>query len=137
MIEQIDSFSLVSHGGSYESWPSKTKLLFDGVDTGKEVAGYIVELQFKVDENYLIITSYDCPFEESNSFILLDNSFKTLCVTELGQMYDSFLLEDYKIISDEEIILKYHGNYFIKLKIQAAKQGLFSKKLSYKRCAGF
>ena len=137
MIQKIDLFSLASHSGPYEFWPLKTKLRFDGVDTSKKIPGYVIELQFRLSDYYFVITSYDCPFEESNSFILLDKTFNTLCVVSLRQPYDSFLLEDHKIINDEEIMLKYHGDYFIKLKIQPAKRSLFSKKLSYKKCAGF
>jgi len=137
MIEIIDSFSLVSHEGPYELWPSKTKIIFEGVDTREEVAGYVVELQFKVGDHYLLITSYDCSFEESNSFILLNQSFETITITEIGQAYSSFLLEEHKVINDKEIVLKYDDDYFIKLKIQPNRRGLFSKKLSYKKCDGF
>lgn len=90
MIEEIKSFSLAKHEGPYETWPSKTDLFFDDKPTGKKIDGYVIEKQFKIDEHYLIITSYDCPFEETNNFILLDNNFIVRHKKWIVRPYNSF-----------------------------------------------
>lgn len=78
MIEEIKSFSLAKHEGPYETWPSKTDLFFDGKPTGKKIDGYVLEKQFIIDDYYLIITSYDCPFEETIYFFLLNTELKVI-----------------------------------------------------------
>lgn len=137
MIQEIQKFSLPSHSSPYKEWPKKTKLYYDEEYTGEKITGYIIEAQFKIDNYYLLIVSYDCPYEESNTFILLDESFKMIAKNEIEVMYSSFLLEDYKIKSDTEIMIKYFGDYNIKLSIHPNKRGLFSKKITYKQCRSF
>lgn len=67
-MQSITQFSLEKHDGPYESWPRLTRLFANGVDTGKKVPGFIIEAQYQCRDGYLLITSQDCLFEESNDF---------------------------------------------------------------------
>ena len=70
-MELQQRFSLAKHVGPYEHWPARTALLCDGVPTGTQIEGYVIEAQYRCEAGHLLITSFDCPFEESNSFTLL------------------------------------------------------------------
>ena len=43
-------------------------------------------------------TSYDCPFEESQEFLLLDCEFRLLCNKRLEVMYGSYLLMNNSLV---------------------------------------
>jgi hypothetical protein len=67
----FDSFSLPKHEGPYKSWPLTTELWLDGRPTGTRIPGYVIEAQYRCGDRYLIATSWDCPFEEMQTFVLL------------------------------------------------------------------
>lgn len=77
-MERVDNFSLMQHAGAYEDRPLKTPLLYDGEATGVSLPGYDIRGQYRCNAGYLIITDWDCPFEEMNEFILLDQTFRKL-----------------------------------------------------------
>lgn len=118
MIEEIKKFSLAKHEGPYENWPSKTDLFFDGKPTGKKIDGYVIEKQFKIDDYYLIITSYDCPFEETNNFILLNNNFSVEHKKWIGRPYNSFCIKDAVPINDYKILILFIGDLKVTLHIK-------------------
>jgi hypothetical protein len=119
-MDRISLFSLETHTGPYEKWPLKTRLFADGKDTGRVISGYVIEAQYKCFGGYLIITSYDCLFEESNTFLLLDDSYQTLATGGLGVMYDTFLLENHRALSATALELDYGDGlrYILALKPQ-------------------
>jgi hypothetical protein len=92
----VDLFTLETHTGPYEKWPRRTRLFADGVDTGQSVSGYVMEAQYRCAAGYLLVTSYDCLFEEANTFYLLNERFETISSTTLGVMYGTYLLEKHK-----------------------------------------
>jgi hypothetical protein len=91
-MQAIDTFALSKHNGAYEQWPQHTPLLADGANTGKCVPGYVIEAQYRCGEHYLLINSWDCPFEEAQTFLLLSSSFDVLYEETLGAPYASYLL---------------------------------------------
>jgi hypothetical protein len=106
-MNEISSFSLHDHPGPYEGWPDLTDLYFDGQPTGTSVEGYVIEKQFQRQHGYLLITSFDCPFEEANCFILLSDTFKIIAQLSLGAPYETFLLNNATAVSEHEVILDY------------------------------
>jgi hypothetical protein len=79
MLHEITTFSLEKHTGPYETWGTNSALFADGNSTGKRVPGFVIEGQYAWNGGYLLITSYDCPFEESQEFLLLDCEFRLIC----------------------------------------------------------
>jgi hypothetical protein len=114
----VTLFSLATHEGPYEKWPLKTTLFADGVDTGQTVSGFVIEAQYKCPAGYLLITSYDCPFEESNAFLLVNDQYETIARNSLGVMYSSFLLEKHKALSDTQLELDYGDGLKYRLSIE-------------------
>jgi hypothetical protein len=117
-MERIDAFSLAKHEGPYEKWPRRTRLYFNGNDTGVDIPGYIVEGQYRCSEGYLLITSHDCPFEESNDFLLLGSDFRVLAQNRLGVPYASFLIHAHWPISSQSLRLHYYERLFFTLSIE-------------------
>lgn len=108
-------FSLAKHEGPYERWPVKTALLCDGLPTGTQIEGYVIEAQYRCEAGHLLITSFDCPFEESNSFTLLDERFQVLATCELLVPYGSFLLNAHWPLDAHTLQLHYEMRRFYRL----------------------
>ncbi|ACY18238.1 hypothetical protein [Haliangium ochraceum] len=74
----IDEYSLEQHAGPYASWPLRSRLLHRGRPCGAALTGYVLEAQYRVGERCVLITSMDCPFEESYTIALLDERHRVL-----------------------------------------------------------
>jgi hypothetical protein len=94
-MQIISLLSLEEHSGPYEKWPRLSRLYSDGKDTGKKIPGYVIEAQYKCQHGYLVITSQDCPYEEANDFLLLNDKFDVVAKESLGLIYSSFLIYDH------------------------------------------
>jgi hypothetical protein len=127
-MKQIKAFSLAKHEDPYEKWPRLTRLYFNGADTGSEIPGYIVEGQYRCSDGYLLITSHDCPFEESNDFLLLDDDFQILARNQLAVPYGAFLLNAHWPISSHSLRLHYYERLFFTLSVEK-RTGLFRSRL--------
>jgi hypothetical protein len=74
----LDTFALEKHQGAYETWPPRTRLLFEGEPTRVKLAGYGLRWQFALEDRFLLITDHDCPFEEGYEIYLLDRDLRVL-----------------------------------------------------------
>jgi hypothetical protein len=108
-MQAIDTFALAKHTGAYEQWPQHTPLLANGADTGKCVPGYVIEAQYRCGEHYLLITSWDCPFEEAQTFLLLSSSFDVLYEETLGAPYASYLLMSHAPVGRDAVLCQSSG----------------------------
>jgi hypothetical protein len=73
------------------------------------VPGLEIEGQYECDNGYVLITSYDCPFEEAQNFLLLDSRFRVVSRKFLGVMYGSYLLMKNYVIDESRIALQFAG----------------------------
>jgi hypothetical protein len=121
MLRPITEFSLEEHAGPYETWPGKSALYADTVPTDCTVPGYVIEGQYSWDGGFLLITSYDCPSEESQEFVLLDSSFQFLSKKSLGVMHGSYLLMSHQVVSDDGIELLFAGGERWRLQVRPGK----------------
>ena len=119
-MEKIALLSLEKHQGPYELWPRLTRLYANGEDTQKKLPGFIIEAQYKCEEGYLVITSQDCPFEESNDFLLLNHAFEIVAKNGIGVPYSSFLINNHWPISEKAIRIHYDEELFYTLNIEKA-----------------
>lgn len=132
-MQPITGFSLLT-GRTYglEPDPLKMPLYFNGQHTHTFIAGLVIEGQYRCvlpnkTSGYLVITSFDCPFEESTEFSLLDEAFKLIATTSLAQMYDSFLLYAHWPMADNRLRLHYYGQFVLDLVITAGSSWLMSR----------
>lgn len=117
MFEEVVNFSLLPHEGPESTWGGKSILLFNGVLTKTEVPGYVIERQFKYNEHYLIVTSYNCPFEESNEFILLNSNLKTISKRSVGNWYGSYWLKDVTPLNRNKLLINFKNDFQVVLKV--------------------
>ncbi|MFM7200279.1 MAG: hypothetical protein ACKO6N_05770 [Myxococcota bacterium] len=90
----LSCFQLTTHTGPYEHWPSKTPLLRDGQPTGTSIQGYTLLHQLQHAAGFLLITDFDCPFEEAVCFTLLGPQLEQISVRVWGAPYASFWLDE-------------------------------------------
>lgn len=129
-MKPVQLFSLESHQGPYDKWPLHTRLFANGVDTDQKVSGYVIEAAYKCETGYLLITSYDCLFEEANTFLLLNDRFKTIASKSLGGMYSTFLLEAHKPLSANSLALDYGDGLTYTLAVERSILGGFKLRLA-------
>ena len=94
-MKPVERFTLETHDGPYESWPSRTHVLVDGVRCDLAISGYVLLRQFEMPAAYLLVTDYDCPFEEAVTFTLMSKDpLKVRAQRTVGAMYASCHLDD-------------------------------------------
>ena len=108
-MEIISHFSLEKHQGAYGTWPLKSKLFYDKKDTAVQITGYSLRYQFKLKnklkDEFLLITDWDCPFEEVTELWLLNSSFKIISHKSIGAWHSSWLLDDIKYVGPNQFLL--------------------------------
>ncbi|WAW09952.1 hypothetical protein NB640_12130 [Oxalobacter vibrioformis] len=92
---EITRFSLEKHRGPYEKWPLKTRLVADGAMLDLTIGGYTLLRQFETEAGYLLVTDYDCMYEEVISFTLIDKACtRVLSHRQIGAPYQTYWLGD-------------------------------------------
>ncbi|MCL1089866.1 hypothetical protein L2744_09635 [Shewanella profunda] len=132
-MQPITGFSLLAEcKDGLEPDPLKMPLYFNGQQTHTFIAGLVIEGQYRCvlpnkTSGYLVITSFDCPFEESTEFSLLDDTFALVTKTSLAQLYDSFLLYAHWPMADNRLRLHYYGQFVLDLVITAGTSWLMPR----------
>lgn len=86
-MRRIERFTLLAHTGDPDAWPLDSPLVADGELTSARVPGVEILEQFEIIAGYLLVTDYDCPFEETFHFILLDHELRTISRRSLGARF--------------------------------------------------
>lgn len=102
-MKPIRRFSLEQHDGPYESWPTRSRLIDAGVITETRVPGYNLLHQFELNVGFLLVTDYDCPFEEATTFVLTGPDLRVLDTHTFGAPYASFLLDRIEVLDDRSV----------------------------------
>jgi hypothetical protein len=131
--ETITAFSLEAHSGPYDTWPWRTRLFYEGRDTGRKVGGYLIEAQFSVAAGFLVVTSYDCPFEEMTHFYLLDQHFRIRGHAAKGVPYVSWLLKTMSPESEGAFRVEFYGGEHWRLTIRERRGWWLKARLSLDR----
>jgi hypothetical protein len=118
----VELFTLENHPPPYNLWPRRTRLFAHKDDTGQTVSGYVIEAQYRCAAGYLLITSYDCLFEEANTFTLLNDRFETVATKDLGAWYETFWLEKHTPTSENSLELDYGDGLVYSLTIVSDTQ---------------
>ena len=120
-MKEISSFSFKAQQGPYETWSLCSELIKDGKRTGKYIPGFVIGAQYAYKDLYLIVTSWDCPFEESQEFILLAQDLTVLCKKHIGHIYSTVQLESHETVAEDQVI--FHCNDDLDILV-TAKSGL-------------
>lgn len=109
-MKPVDRFALATHDGPYEAWPARTDVLVDGVRSGLAVSGYVLLRQFETPAAFLLVTDYDCSFEEAVTFTLVSKGpLKVLAQRTVGAMYASCHLDDMTWADDRHFSTTFVG----------------------------
>jgi hypothetical protein len=99
-MKAISRFTLEQHDGPYKTWPPRSRLFLDGEPTGIRLPGFVLLHQFETSDGYILVTDYDCPFEEITNFTLLNKKLRLQSCRWLGWIYESFLLQRIEWLDD-------------------------------------
>ncbi|HKO93258.1 MAG TPA: hypothetical protein VJU61_19015 [Polyangiaceae bacterium] len=95
-----------SDEGRSELWVSETKL-------AKLVPGIHLEAQYAVDDPqkpvFLLLTSYNSPFEEQIHILLVDDQGHLVEQAQLGGAYAPGILKDLRVVSSERLSFDFQG----------------------------
>lgn len=116
-MQPIARFALESHAGPYEDWPLTSRLIVDGVPVEPRVPGYVIDAQYDTPFGTLLVTSFDCLFEESNCFLLLDETLRIVAKKELAAPYGSWLLDAHWPETSGALVLHYQVGVFFRLDV--------------------
>lgn len=117
----IDRYRIEKHEGDYTTWPGKSRLWADDQLLPEPVSGYVIEGQYDTPLGSLLITSYDCMYEEANSFLLIEPSGRVRAQADLGVPYGSFLLHAHWPVDESTLALHYHGDQFYTLSVRPGR----------------
>lgn len=120
-MKEISCFSFKPQPGPYETWSLCSELIQNGKRTGKFVPGFVIGAQYAYKDLYLIVTSWDCPYEESQEFILLSKDLTVLCKKHIGHIYSTVILESHKAVAEDQVL--FHCNDDVDILV-TAKSGL-------------
>lgn len=109
-MKPISRFALEKHDGPYEKWPPRSRLSLDGEPTDISLPGYTLLYQFETPSGYVLVTDYDCPYEEITNFALLSRQLRLQSCRWLGWMYETFLLERIEWSDDRTFTAFFCGN---------------------------
>jgi hypothetical protein len=118
-MKPITRFTLEKHDGPYETWPLRSRLSLDGKATGISLPGYTLLHQFETSNGYILVTDYDCPFEEITNFALVSRQMRLQSCRWVGWMYETFLLERIEWIDDRTFTAIFCGNLCCRLAIRS------------------
>jgi len=105
-----DGFTLAAHDGPYETWPLETELFYRGEPTTTEIPGYVLDAAFALNDGYLLVTSWDCPYEEMATFVLLDGDLVVQSRTDVGAPYATGTLKDLVWRDPATLEFSFYGN---------------------------
>ena len=128
-MQPTDLFSLAKHSGPYDKWPLKTELYVHGSATGKYVPGYVIEAQYQCDDRYLLVTSWDCPFEEMQTFSLLSKDLSILSTRNYGAPYATVWIEKHQSIAENQAIFYCDTGYDVIITIRDRRPFFFGSFL--------
>ncbi len=94
------------------AWHSE--LVFDGVATGRRVAGLHMEAQFSYGDRWLLLLDNDTPFEGYLFMLLLDSSLKPIERRELGTVWGMGIagfVTDIRIVAPSALEFGFFGEH--------------------------
>jgi hypothetical protein len=129
-MQTINSFSLQAHNGEYNTWPLQTLLIKNAAPTQAYLPGYQLLHQFQLSSGeFLLITDWDCPFEEATEVLLLSTDLALIARHTFAVPYGSFNLEAIQVIDDANLKLTFYQNDCWQVTILAEKTGLLGSRI--------
>lgn len=109
-MNSTNRFRLEKHEGPYDKWPLRSRLFLDGEPTGIFLPGYSLLCQFETPYGFILVTDYDCPYEEITNFAFISRQMRLVSCRWLGWMYTSFLLDRIEWLDHRTFIAIFSGD---------------------------
>ncbi|WP_102796179.1 hypothetical protein [Bowmanella denitrificans] len=122
----IDLFSLQKHQDDYHQWPLSSLLYYRGKSLGILIPGYVIEQQFELKDYYLLLLSWDCPFEEGCEVIVLSKQLKVVGKYSFTPFLNSYVLSSIRETATNHFQLVFKTECF-SLRIDYPKAHWFSR----------
>lgn len=119
-MRQVDRFRFAPYDAPYEQWPKNTELMFDGALSGRKFPGYVIEAQYAHTNGFLLVTSWDCPFEESLSFLSLSPDLDVMSELSVGAAYTSVWIERHESVDANTVIFQCNNDLEILAMVESA-----------------
>ncbi len=129
----IDKFSLQKHEGEYEDWPLKSSLYYCGKELGVKVSGYVIERQFELNDYFLLLLNWDCPFEEGCEIVVINKDLNVVGSHSITPFYNSYNLHDITELSKDRYRLTFNESECFELMVYYPKKHFFSKVVKVTR----
>lgn len=123
----IDKFSIQEYEGEYEKRPLKSLLYYCGEALGTKVSGYVVEKQFELAYYFLLLISWDCPFEEGYEIIVINKLQKIVGNYSFTPFYNGYNLCAVAELSKNHFKLTFNESDNFEVIINYPKKHLLSK----------
>lgn len=108
-MQPITQYRLAAHAG-YAQLPLRTALLHaDGRPTGCSIPGCTLRYQYRLGSGTLLITDWDCPYEEATDVLWLDAAFRIVARRHFGVPYANWLLDRADVIDERRLMLRFFG----------------------------
>lgn len=131
-IEYQDfSFEAPANGPDYSAL--RSPLLHKGEDTGVEIQGIVLDHQFCLPDGFLLLSSWDCPFEEACEVSLLSPEMKLISHKSIGAMYSSYELDSIESVGENAFRLQFTHGATYSLAVRTKKRLPFGSRLALSR----
>jgi hypothetical protein len=128
LMDIVTLFSLKRSPESSASREIHTELLFNGVATGTNIPGYVLEAQYHCRQLYIFVTSWDVPFEDYLTIVLLNEDLVIIDKKSVGAaMYTNTWLESHEAMSDSQLLLRCDNKLLIRVTVNRCKLLLHQK----------
>lgn len=91
----------------------RSRLFQSGAPTAIKLPGYRIVHQFEIDLGYILVTDYDCPFEEVTNFILLGKDLRALGIRSLGAPYCSVSVDRIEWLDPQRFMATCNGDRWL------------------------
>jgi hypothetical protein len=108
-MHAITDFSLTPLASSGNARPDRSQLRFEGRTIFGNLSGVVLEAQFQIDGDYLLLITEGSPFEEGLHIYLLSSGFDLLDEAELSAPYNPGIVTDLAVAGSRQLDFTFIG----------------------------
>ncbi len=124
-LQSINEFQIKT---TTELPDEEPRVLLENTKSNKQVEllGKTFEAQYRIGDNFLILFTLDCPFEESLYIYYLNHDLQLLDSLYLGAIYAAGIVTDLAIVNPDKIQFSFFGDERWTLQVLSSPKYLFS-----------
>lgn len=117
-----------------------SELIADGVATGKQITGAILEAALEWQSFYLLLLTDDVPYEETLRVVLLDSQLEVLDAAEIGAPYCTGTFSSLDVCGADSVSFLFMGDASWSVQVlpkRTLRMPLWSERRGVQRRFGF